>query len=245
MKHIRIAIIGETTINPQDALTRSGAIAAEIARMPSTEVTLRAVAPDAAKAQRLSAALSNAGVTAQITHRHDTSDASPIHNGDTLDIWGIFDHDVVILDFDDPTLRYFLTDLPAHTKPDVRLFGTLDYARASLSPAEREVAFRFDTLIGTPPQIANLAGTDGAQSGLRKIQDQLRGVNLRAAVLVDDGSLKIAEIGEPPQSIPLPANSRSGDMAKIVALTAICVARREEWSTIPAALATNANEPLS
>lgn len=236
MKHIRIAIIGETTIDSHGELTRSGAIAAEVARMPGAEVTLRAVARDADTAQRLTDALSTVGVIGQITHRNNASDTSPIHNGDTLDIWDIFDHDVVILDFDDPTLRYFLTDLPAHTKPDVRLFGTLDYARTSFTPSEREIAFRFDTLIGTPSQIATLAGTDDALSGLEAIHGQLRGVNLRAAVLVDHGTLKIAEIGEPLQTIPLPINSLSCNMAQIVALTVICVARREEWSVIPAAL---------
>ncbi|MGI8403844.1 MAG: hypothetical protein ACR2OE_03590 [Thermomicrobiales bacterium] len=239
MKTIRIAIIGETTIFPPGALTRSGAIAAEIARVKGTEVTLRAVAPDAAAAGRLTAALSLAGVRGQITHRHDASDSSPIRNGDTLDIWNLFGHDVVILDFDDATLRSFLTDLPAHTKPDVRLLGTLDYARAPLSPADREVAFRFDTLIGTPSQIKHLAGSDNAQSGLAKIHAQLRGVNLRATVLMGDGSLKIAEIDEPLQSIPLPPDSSREDMSRIIAHTAICVARREEWSTIAESLATS------
>ncbi len=242
MKRVRIAIIGESTISLQGALTRSGAIAAEIARVKDAEVTLRAVAPDADAAQRLTDALSIAGVRGQITHRRDASDSSPIRSGDTLDIWNLFDHDVVILDFDDATLRYFLTDLPAHTKPDVRLLGTLNYARFPLSPVDREVAFRFDTLIGTPSQVEHLAGSDNALSGLTDIHAQLRGVNLRTAVMVDDHSLKIAEIGEPLQSIPLPPGSLQENMSRILAHTAICVARREEWSTIPAALSSHPNE---
>jgi len=240
MKRVRIAIIGETTIGLDGKLTRSGAIASAISGLRDTEVTLRAVAPDEASALSLDNALSAVGVKGIITHRDGAGDTPSIRNGDTLDIWGLFDHDVVVMDFDDPALRFFLTDLPAHTKPDVRLAGTLNYVLNPLSQFEREVAMRFDTLIGTADQFRRMSDTDDALSALMEIHDRMRGVNLRAAVLVDeDRSLKIAAIGDHIHTIPLTTGSGPLEVSRIIAHTAVCVARRAEWSTIADTLTTD------
>ncbi len=224
------------------SLTRSGAIARAIKRMPDTDVTLRVVAPDQATAMALDDALTAFGITGVVTHRDGPGDMTAIRNGDTLDIWGLFDHDVVVMDFNDPALRFFLTDLPAHTKPDVRLFGTLNYVQGPLSSFEREVAMRFDTVIGDTPQFQGMSDADDALLALTEIHDRMRGVNLRAAVLVDDcGSLKVAAADEPLHTISLRSDSPSLDISTIMAHTAVCVARREEWSTIADTLAADEN----
>lgn len=242
LKRVRIAIIGETTMADDGSLTRSGAIARAIKRMPDTDVTLRVVAPDQATAMALDDALTAFGITGVVTHRDGPGDMTAIRNGDTLDIWGLFDHDVVVMDFNDPALRFFLTDLPAHTKPDVRLFGTLNYVQGPLSSFEREVAMRFDTVIGDTPQFQGMSDADDALLALTEIHDRMRGVNLRAAVLVDDcGSLKVAAADEPLHTISLRSDSPSLDISTIMAHTAVCVARREEWSTIADTLAADEN----
>ncbi len=213
-----------------------------IASMDATDVTLRAVAPGPDIANRLTAALATAGITPQITHRDDSGDRTPIRNGDTLDIWGLFDHDLVILDFEDAILRSFLTDLPAHTKPDVRLFGTLAYVRSPLSASERDIALRFDTVIGSSEQISLLACTESGCSGLTDIHDRLRGVNLRAAIMIeDDDTFAIGAIDQPLQMHSLPAGSVNLHIPAIIAHAAVCVARREAWSTIATSLAENEN----
>jgi hypothetical protein len=238
MKRVRIAIIGETTIADDGNLSHSGAIARALKRIPETDVTLRVVAPDQATATALNDALAAFGITGVVSQRDGPGEMASIRNGDTLDIWGLFDHDIVIMDFNDPALRLFLTDLPAHTKPDVHLFGTLNYVQGPLSSFERDVAMRFDTVVGDASQFKRMSGADDALMALTEIHDCMRGVNLRAAVLVEDrGSLTIAVAGEPFYAIPLTSDSPSLDLSTIIAHTAVCVARRAEWSTIADSLA--------
>ena len=232
MKPVRIAIIGEATIDQHGDLTDSGTIASTLATMPDTAVTLRAVVPDAAHAERLTETLHALSVRAVITSRDPREEAGPIRRGDTLDIWDLFAHDVVILDFADAGLRHFLTDLPAHTKPDVRLLGTLRAVRGPAPASEREVALRCDTLVGSNTQFQHLMGTPDGPTALETIHAHLRGVNLRTAVMAGPGNeLRIAALDEEMWTAQAERSSLPS-LDHIVARVAVGMARREEWPSI-------------
>ena len=116
-----------------------------------------------------------------------------IRKGDKLDIAALFGHDVVILDMADEPLRRFLTDLPAHTKPDVRLLGPITYIVDNDEPDAVEIAFRFDTITGTLAQFRDLMDVDSEGDLMEQMQHRMPGSNLRAAVVTlgRDGCLWI------------------------------------------------------
>ena len=124
---------GGTTSNAAVALARLGA-----------ETSFTGMIGDDADGALLRAALADAGVElAGLSVRpNEPTDASTIiiggdppdrtiywHKGahivkgDRIDIGGVFDHDVVVLDVADAPLRRFLTDLPAHTAPRATSLG--------------------------------------------------------------------------------------------------------------------------
>lgn len=113
--------------------------------------------------------------------------------GDKIDVAAIFGHDVVILDMADETLRRFLTDLPAHTKPDVRLLGPITYIVDNGEPDAIEIAFRFDTIVGTSAQLFELMSVQSEGELIEQIQHRMPGNNLRAAIVTlgADGCLWI------------------------------------------------------
>ncbi|MGC4105522.1 MAG: hypothetical protein QM753_04090 [Thermomicrobiales bacterium] len=227
-KPVRIAIIGETSIRPDGSLARSGALALALREHAGVAVTLRAIATSEADQAHIDAVLTAAGVASQLTSRAD-GDPAPIRLGDTLDIWGLFAHDVVILDADDASLRAFLTDLPAHTAPGVRILGTMDYVNTHLSARERDIALRFDTLIGSVAQARTLFGlpeSADAESAANAIGALMRGANLRAAAIHDENALAIAALDEPTTTMALPDGA---SWEAIIAAVAITMARRHRW----------------
>jgi hypothetical protein len=112
-------------------------------------------------------------------------DGVHFHKGARMDIYALFGHDVLILDAASQPLRRFLTDLPAHTAPAVRMLGTLRHLD-SQAPTfdELEIAMRFDTIVGTGAQLAALTGLTDADAALDAIHARMPGAHLRAAVAV-------------------------------------------------------------
>ena len=184
---------GGTTTNLTIALSRLGA-----------NVALRAVVGDDHDGRQLVSELRAAGVdTDAISVRPgERTDASTIvisrqpmdrtiywhvgaaiRKGDPLDIDVFFGQDVLVLDVADAPLRRFLTDLPAHTRPAVRMLGTLTYLVDSGEPDEMEVAFRFDTLVGNEREFESLTGIGDPHDAMRAIADRMPGSNLRTAVM--------------------------------------------------------------
>lgn len=230
-KPVRIAIIGTVDVLPGGRLGRSGALALALRGHAGVDVTLRAIAPNDAARAATDGILAPHGITSQVTTRPDGNPA-PIRLGDTLDVWGLFAHDVVILDADDAPLRAWITDLPAHTAPGVRILGTLDYVSAIQPDRERDIALRFDAIVGTATQARALFGLPDefdAESATTAVGAMMRGANLRAAAIHDGASLSIAALNEPPVAIALPATA---DRDQIIAAFAIAMARRERWITI-------------
>ena len=187
---------GGTTANSIVALARLG-----------ESVTFRALVGNDARGRELLGRLAAEGVDCSMitvvdqptdasTILHDTGSGertvlwhqgAMIRKGDQLDIAELFDHDVVILDMADEPLRRFLTDLPAHTRPDVRLLGPITYIVDNAEPDAIEIAFRFDTIVGTEHQYLRLLGLENAEDLVVEIQRRMSGANLRTA-FVTNGS---------------------------------------------------------
>jgi ribokinase len=184
---------GGTTTNLCTALARLGA-----------DVQLRAIIGDDEEGQMLKQGLADEGVdvsavTVRIGEPTDASTVvisrqpqdrtiywhvgAAIRKGDPLDIDRLFGQDVLVLDVADASLRRFLTDLPAHTRPGVRMLGTLTYLVDSGEPDEVDVAMRFDTLIGNEREFESLMKADDPVDGLLQVKDRMPGTNLRAAVM--------------------------------------------------------------
>lgn len=195
---------GGTTANTAVALARLG-----------EQVTLRALVGDDSEGQNLIAALEREGIdTASISVAEGPTDMSwilldtgsgertilwqkgaMIRKGDRIDIHAIFDHDVVVLDMADEPLRRFLTDLPAHTRPDVRLLGPITYIVDNGEPDAVEVTFRFDTITGTRAQYYELLDVGSEGELIEVTQHRMSGSQLRCAVVTlgADGCLWITE----------------------------------------------------
>lgn len=112
-------------------------------------------------------------------------EGATIRKGDQFDIAELFSHDVVILDMVDEPLRRFLTDLPAHTRPDVRLLGPITHLVDNAEPDAVEIAFRFDTIVGAERQFLQLLGLERVEEIDSNIQRLMPGANLRAAIVTN------------------------------------------------------------
>jgi ribokinase len=103
--------------------------------------------------------------------------------GDRLDVTAIFARDVVLLDVDDAPLRRFLVDLPAHTRPAVRILGTLTYLIDAGIPDALDIALRHDVLVGNRRELCALTGCSNLEAAVTAVQGAMPGNNLRAAVV--------------------------------------------------------------
>ncbi|MGI9252699.1 MAG: carbohydrate kinase family protein, partial [Thermomicrobiales bacterium] len=125
-----------------------------------------------------------------------------LRKGDRIDIYALFEHDLCFLDFTDPSLWRFLTDLPAHFAPRTRLLGGLNYLADRTLPDRLELALRHDCIVGSMHDLAIVTGTDSTADALDAIQHAMRGSNLRAAAVTDGvrGSVVVTE----PERWPIP-----------------------------------------
>lgn len=184
---------GGTTSNIAVALARLGA-----------EAAFAGFVGDDPEGEMLRAALAAAGVNVDwlTIRRGERTDASTvivggdppdrtiywhvgaqILRGDRLDIAAIFDHDLVVLDVADHSLRRFLTDLPAHTAPRARLLGALVYVVDSSEPDELAVALRHDVIVGNQREALALTGTTDIDAATAVLRAGMVGANLREAVI--------------------------------------------------------------
>lgn len=233
---------GGTTANTAVALTRLG-----------EAVTLRAVIGDDERGDELLAHLNAAAVDCGMITRDDrptsTStilldsrtgertvlwhEGATIRKGDRLDIANLFSHDVVILDMLDEPLRRFLTDLPAHTQPDVRLLGPITHLVDNGEPDAIEIAFRFDTIVGTERQFLQLLGLDHREQIDVQVQRRMPGTNLRAAIITNGAQgcrwITRDQRGTAP-AFPVDTVDTTGAGDAFAAGIAWSMARRLPWS---------------
>ena len=96
-----------------------------------------------------------------------------LSRGDYLPIEELFEHDLVIVDVDDPDLRRLLVDLPMHVSPRTRLLGTLTYL-VQLAPEDGlELALRHDYLVGNERELMYLTGTDRLDEAAGRVQREM------------------------------------------------------------------------
>jgi len=232
----RFAIIGNIQSEEHDGSAAGGAAAIALALAGlGGRVTLRSVVGDDAQGERVLAALRDGDVPVDLIDRiPDAITGLPettIRKGAMMDIYDLFGHDVLILDFADQPLRRFLIDLPAHTKPDVRMLGTLAHLdRQAPSSDEFEIAMRYDAIVGTPGQYARLTGEVVPSDALSRIEARMPGTHLRAAVLVSNNALHVVS-REERQCLPLDSGTRV-PMPRAIATVAWGMAERWTWATI-------------
>jgi ribokinase len=233
---------GGTTSNSAVALARLGA-----------EVAIVALVGDDAEGQAMRETLEREGVDTRwlTTVAGAATDAATVivsaippdrtiywHQGarlvrgDRLDVAAIFAHDVVLLDVDDAPLRRFLVDLPAHTRPAVRILGTLTYLVYAGVPDAFEVALRHDVVVGNRRELCALTGRADLEDAIAAVQAALPGANLRAGVVSRgaDGAtaFTLRDRWDVP-AFPIDARDTTGAGDAFAGATAYAMALRWDW----------------
>ena len=149
--------------------------------------------------------------------------------GDQIDIASLFGHDVVVFDIDDMPLLRFLVDLPAHTLPSTRLLGTLQHLAFQQPDDALQLLMRHDVVVGTPEQFQTITGSENLTEASAAIHGRMRGENLRAFVVAEDGTKPSAyTVSEHVQST---VDLHSADMDSFTAAIAFGMAARWDWSS--------------
>ena len=93
--------------------------------------------------------------------------------GDALPIDRMLDHEWVHVDIDDPRLRAFFLDLPAHRSPRTKLFGTMTYLVEMPDDTGWQHALRFDAVTGNERELRTLLGTDSLDEAIERVRHDL------------------------------------------------------------------------
>lgn len=249
MKRLRIAVIGDTELVEND-LNDAGAIAIELARTGQVDVGFRSVAMDAHALDEIESRLRSLGVNTWLTARDrpnapaDRPIRADLRMGDPIDVGEIFDHDLVVLASSDVRLRRFLSDLPVHTRPDVRILALLHFENGLPLGERVEDLLRFDTVAGSARDFESWghasdlpAGSGDGHSVTRYLHARMHGANSRAIVSwAGDGSATLAEpleeiITVAPDDAP-PGSERGTPWAAFVATLAVGMARRQPYPEV-------------
>lgn len=155
--------------------------------------------------------------------------------GDKLDITGLFDQDVLVLDMADAGLRRWLLDLPAHTQPRARLLGTMAYLAHSDLVDAFALLLRHDVVVGNSKEVMTITGTWTLSDAETALQRRMRGENLRVAiitsgpvgcrVITEDQRLRI-----PAFRVPVVDPTGAGDA--FAAAVAYGMALRWDWARV-------------
>lgn len=249
MKRVRIAVLGDTALVGDD-LSDAGAIAIELARTGQVGVGFRSVAMDGHARENIESHLRAHGIRTWLTMRDRSgiSDDAPVSAdlkmGDPIDIAEIFNHDVVVLASRDVRLRRFLSDLPVHTRPDVRILALLHFEDGSPLGERVEDLLRFDTIAGSERDFEAWGhgsdvptGSGDNPSVIRSLHSMMHGANSRAIVSwADDGSATLAETLKDIITVApadaLRGNGSGAPWAAFVAALAIGMARRQPYPEV-------------
>lgn len=202
-----VECVGGTTANISAAAARLGASVSLHGRVGDDATGERICAALAAHAIDLSGVLPSAGqrtdgstvlVDSRIGERSIIwHKGAHISRGDTLDIDHLFSADIVVIDTDDLPLRRFLTDLPAHTYPNVRLLGPLTFLSDSDAPDKVQIALRHDVVVGNEREYRELTGLEDSDAALDWVRSRLLGSNCRLLVMTrgENGSVAATHDG--------------------------------------------------
>ena len=117
--------------------------------------------------------------------------------GQQFPIDEILEHRWVLVDVDDPRLRQFWLDLPAHRSPRTRLIGTMIYLVDIPRDEGWRQAMEHDIISGNRREFLALTGASDFDSAVEWARGQLRG-NACEAIFVSlghEGSIIIREDG--------------------------------------------------
>lgn len=152
--------------------------------------------------------------------------------GSRLDIAGIFEHDVVLLDVDDLALRRFLVDLPAHTAPSVRLLGPLTYLADAGVLDALDLAVRHDVIAGNEREALTITGQPTLDRAIDRLRGAMRGNTLRACLITRGAAGAIAftetELWEA-QAFRVPVLDPTGAGDAFVGAVAFAMALHWSW----------------
>ncbi len=95
--------------------------------------------------------------------------------GEQFPIEQILDHRWVLLDVDDPDLRQFWLDLPAHLSPRTRLIGTMIYVVDIERDAGWSQALQHDVMFGNRREFLQLARADDLDAAIATTQSDMPG----------------------------------------------------------------------
>ena len=159
---------GGTTTNTAVALARLGArvsVATAVGDDGEGEAIREALAAEGVDTRWVTARIGQRTDRATIVVSEDPLDrtifwhqGALLVRGDRIDVAGLFDHDVVVVDVVDAALRRFLLDLPAHTVPGARLLGPLNYLADSSLPDAFDLALRHDVVVGAERELLAVTG---------------------------------------------------------------------------------------
>ncbi|MCO5177123.1 MAG: carbohydrate kinase family protein [Thermomicrobiales bacterium] len=93
--------------------------------------------------------------------------------GDLLPVPEMLDHQWVMLDVDDPRLRNFFLDLPAHQSPRTKLFGTMTYLVEMGSGSGWGHVLRHDAVCGNVRELRALTGEPDLDAAFAKARADL------------------------------------------------------------------------
>ena len=121
--------------------------------------------------------------------------------GDPLPVDRILEHEWVLVDVDDPRLRAFFLDLPAHRSPRTKLFGTMTYLVEMPAGNGWQHALRFDALAGNERELRALLAAGTLDQAIARVQRDLvasacqvvflsRGPH--GAIAIRESSIKVA-----------------------------------------------------
>jgi sugar/nucleoside kinase (ribokinase family) len=136
--------------------------------------------------------------------------------GDTLPVDEILGHEWVLLDIDDPRLRRFFLDLPAHRSPRTKLFGTMTYLVEMPREDAWDHVLRHDVVTGNIRELRALTGAGSLQAAIAIAQRDLRASACRVLYISTgkDGSIAIRHDGviqEPAYEIDVIDTTGAGD----------------------------------
>ncbi len=109
----------------------------------------------------------------------------------------LLEHRWVLLDVDDPRLRQFWLDLPAHRSPRTRIIGTMIYLVDIPRADGWRQAMQHDIIFGNRREFLALTGTSDLDEAIRTAQRELAGNACEALYisLGPEGSLAIRQAG--------------------------------------------------
>jgi len=184
--------LGGTTANLAVAASRLGSDVSFFAKISDDETgdrTLAALAGtgvDCSQVQRAPGQpdISIVLVSAETGERTILWQQGPyLQRGDAIAIDHLFGAELTVVDTPDLPLRRFLTDLPAHTRPNARLLGTLSYFATAIDEDKIEIALRHDVLVGNEREYAALTGHADPVVAFDAVCAAMSGSNLRMAIM--------------------------------------------------------------